>query len=62
MADQKYSAGARTERQAVRNYLRRQVSIHGTNRAEGRVLQGALAWVLTRQKRYDKKPGGLGKK
>lgn len=60
-ADQKYSAGARAERATMRAYLRRQVSIHGTNDPAGQVLHAALEWVLKRQARYDKKPGGLGR-
>lgn len=62
--DPKYSAGARTERAAMRNYLRRKVKktsavADGTSGA--RVLSEALDWVLKRQQRYDKRPKGLGK-
>lgn len=62
--DPKYSAGARTERAAMRNYLRRKLR-HTSAVADGtsaaRVLSEALQWVLTRQARYDRKPRGLGK-
>jgi hypothetical protein len=55
-ADQKYSAGARFERKAMREYLERKVQ-------RGGVLESAyiatLHWVKGRQSRYDKKPGGL---
>lgn len=59
-ADPKVSEGARLERRAMRSMLRRLLSIHGTNGPEGKVLSTALAFVLTRQQRYDRKGGGLG--
>lgn len=54
------SEGARYERKAIRNYLRRQIANERTENQK--VLEVVLDWVLTRQKRYDKKTGGLGKK
>lgn len=53
--DPKFSAGARYERKVFRAHLRRALLRGGT-------LASALAYVLSRQARYDKKPGGLGKK
>lgn len=52
-ADPKRSAGARLERRSVRDYLRRALKRKGT-------IEDALAFVMTRQSRYDKKSGGLG--
>ena len=49
---------ARDERQAIRRYLNRKIRTtvgNGANIA----YQTVLAWVLHRQARYDKKPGGL---
>lgn len=60
-ADPKESLGARLERKAMRAYLRRQLSIEGTNTATGRALHAALDWLLARSARYDRKAGGLGK-
>ncbi len=51
------SAGARLERKAMRTYLRRLIKRWGGSV----VAEEALAWVLQRQKRYDKRPGGLGR-
>jgi hypothetical protein len=58
-ASQEYSAGARYERAALRMYLERMIrtrELRGSFRAEYREI---LAWVLRRQKRYAKRPGGL---
>jgi len=67
-ASQEYSAGARYERAAMRTYLERlirtrelrssggQPAAASSFRAEYREI---LAWVLRRQKRYAKRPGGL---
>ncbi len=60
-ADPATSAGARAERVAFRKYLRRKISIEGTNSTTGKALNAALLWVLLRQKRYDRRPGGLGR-
>lgn len=60
-ADPKTSAGARSERQALRSYLRRRIK-SSPSIQDTLVWQQALEWVLTRQRRYDKKGGGLGKK
>ena len=49
---------ARGERQAIRQYLNRKIRTtvgNGANIA----YQSVLVWVLDRQARYDKKPGGL---
>lgn len=56
------SLGARTERQAMRKHLRRQLSIHGTKSVLGTYIDGLLLWIDFRQSRYDKKSGGLGKR
>lgn len=54
--DLKFSAGARFERKAVRAYLRRILT-----KTQAPEVATALAWVLSRQSRYDKKAGGLGR-
>lgn len=60
------SEGARYERAAVRAYLRRQISKWKTfGKSEDTTVATlgiVLEWVLSRQQRYDKAPGGLGKK
>jgi hypothetical protein len=63
-ADPKRSAGARTERAAFRAYLRRALKREPKALEEPYTseLQFALYWVLNRQKRYDKRAGGLGRK
>lgn len=58
-ADAKFSAGARYERKAVRAYLRSYMTRSG--RLENKELNNVLLWVLSREKRYSKRPGGLGK-
>ena len=60
-ADPRTSEGARAERRAFRDYLRRQISIEGTNSELGKGLNASLKWVLMRQARYDKAKGGLGR-
>lgn len=57
-ADPKYSAGAREERRAFRNYLRRQLK---KSPPPAGILLNAIEWVLKRQQRYDKRAKGLGK-
>lgn len=57
-ADPKVSAGARLERAAFRSYLRRAISRATIGADSGAAI---LEWVLARQKRYDKKTGGLGR-
>jgi len=52
-----YSAGARYERDALRDYLRRKMKRYGGLFG----FSETLSWVLDRKKRYDKKPKGLGK-
>lgn len=54
------SKGARMERAAMRNYLRRQIK---TAFGECNItLNNVLNWVLERQKRFNDKAGGLGRK
>lgn len=60
-ADPKVSDGARTERAAFRAYLKRKLNALGEG-AESSSLAPALQWVQERQQRYDKRPGGLGKR
>ena len=52
------SEGARYERKAFREYLRRKIDDGNLDDA-GTELQNVLDWVLGRQKRYGKKEGGL---
>lgn len=63
-ADPKFSAGARAERKAIREYLRRLVRrVDGytpSEQAAGAAVQQAIDFVVTRQRRYDELPGGLG--
>jgi hypothetical protein len=56
-----YSAGARYERKALREYLARRIEKYIKAGHDERATQLALVlvWVKTRQSRYDKKPGGL---
>lgn len=58
------SEGARYERAATRARLRRMIKQYeGKYRwPAAMALQTELAWQLARQKRYDAKPGGLGRK
>lgn len=63
------SEGARLERAAFRNYLRRKINalIKSSHGMFGDFIDTSdfvtvLNWVLARQKRYDKKTGGLGRK
>lgn len=56
-ADPKYSEGARYERRAMRSMLRRRIGAAGA--AGAKVYDDILQWVVRRQERYDKKPGGL---
>jgi hypothetical protein len=55
MPDAKRSEGARMERKAIRAYLRRELKHTPGSIA----LSIILNWVLDRQRRYDKKKGGL---
>lgn len=57
--DPKKSEGARLERRAFREYLRRQLQ---KAPPPGGILLAALDWVLKRQDRYDGRAGGLGRK
>lgn len=62
-ADPKRSEGARLERRAVRDYLRRAIkaAIKANDSHRVGLLSEALDWVLDRQDRYDARSGGLGK-
>ena len=60
MATSVYSAGARYERDAFRDYLRRFMKRMESG-SEYDTVREVLAWVLKRQARYNKKPKGLGK-
>jgi len=62
-ADHKRSEGARYERAAVRAYLRRELKKAGDTAFIDRIdaLEDVLNWMLDRQQRYDKAPGGLGR-
>lgn len=55
------SAGARAERKSFRSHLRSQLrkARAALNEPQQEALQAQLDWVLSRQKRYDKKAGGL---
>ena len=57
-ADPKTSAGARAERKAIRQYIRRSIKNGAFWPYSGDTI---LQWVLDRQKRYDRRPGGLGR-
>lgn len=61
MADHAKSEGARYERAAYRNRLRRQIK-RAVMTDDAKVLQTELDWVLARKSRYEKVPGGLGRK
>lgn len=60
-AEQAFSEGARYERAAIRQYLRRRLRDMNTLNITGEI-HTVIEWVLARQKRYDKHPGGLGKR
>ena len=55
------SEGVRLERKAMRAYLRRQIADTYFT-LEQKIFGQVLSWLLARQKRYDKRIGGLGKK
>ncbi len=52
------SKGARMERAAVRDYLRRKMESAPAHKA---ALTEVLEWMLERQRRYEARPGGLGR-
>jgi hypothetical protein len=63
-ADPEVSEGARMERVAVRNRLRRMIKKY---REAGDIYHAGtlgieLQWILDRQMRYEQKAGGLGHK
>jgi len=62
MVDPKESEGARLERAVFRNRLRRMIKYYGEHHIARGVLRVELDWILARQKRYDSRKGGLGKK
>lgn len=66
MSDPKKSEGARLERRAFRDYIRRRLkksnAVADGGVSSARELSAALEFVLERQDRYDPKPGGLGRK
>jgi hypothetical protein len=53
-----FSAGARYERAAVRKYLRRLMKQGPTPDALA-VIDTVVRWVLTRERRYGPRKGGL---
>lgn len=62
-ADPMKSEGARLERKAIRRAIRRRIRAapmewHGYRHG----LESVLAFVQGRQKRYDSRPGGLGRR
>lgn len=59
-ADPKFSQGARLERSAFRNMLRRRLT--HLSLGDQNEVRRALAWVDQRRLRYDRAKGGLGKK
>ncbi len=67
-ADPKTSEGARLERRALRAYLRRRlkkipvITTDMSKAAAALTLNEVLEFVLTRQRRYDKDQGGLGRR
>lgn len=60
-ADPKVSEGARSERAAFRAYLRRLLK-GGLSAGDAISVNQILTWVQGRQERYDRHPGGLGKR
>ena len=61
MADKARSEGARYERAAFRARLRRRIK-GDIFLIVREALRVELDWILQRQERYDKAPGGLGRK
>lgn len=59
--DPKRSEGARLERKVMQAYLRRLLKKKwpGTLVTPDLPFKKVLNWVITRQKRYDRRPGGL---
>lgn len=67
-ADPRTSDGAQTERDAVRKHLQRELKQRGSIEAQttdtdgyATALRDVLAWINARVKRYNKRPGGLGR-
>lgn len=67
MSNPAFSAGARYERKAVREYLERKLKRWkltsdrmgiGSYGPELALYQRALRWVRTRERRYSRRPGG----
>ena len=61
-ADPRFSAGARLERKAILAHVRRVLKSFTVAGDADDVLLKLESWVLKRQARYDKQPGGLGKR
>lgn len=63
MADHAKSEGARYERAALRARLRRGIkNAHAIGFSSvAAALEDELDWILKRQKRYEPRPGGLGR-
>ena len=61
-ADPRKSEGARMEREALREYLKRNIKKWASLKMLGEAMafEKALKWVDGRHKRYDAKKGGLG--
>ncbi len=59
-ADPKTSKGARDERRAVLAHVRRLINVMDDDAPIAELMHLEM-WLLKRQARYDKKPGGLGK-
>ncbi|MDR7496823.1 MAG: hypothetical protein QN174_07690 [Armatimonadota bacterium] len=58
------SLGARVERAAMRTRLRRRIRQFEEQGKplEANALREEIDWVLARQRRYDVRPGGLGRR
>ena len=56
------NAGASKERDAILAKVRRDLKhLNPTERAVCMALDHLIDWLLTRKRRYDAKPGGLGR-
>ena len=60
-ASHERSLGAQMERRAMRAYLRRQWKYH-LNPTTRLTIDRILLWLDGRRKRYDRRPGGLGRR
>lgn len=58
-----FSAGARYERKAMLAKTRREIRVSEMNQTHTpEILLDLEQWILERRKRYELKPGGLGRK